>query len=431
MERIDYDDPAVFETVGPVYILDEHVLPAGPDGEELVVDEAFLRAVAANNNRRVRVTGDAAAIVVGHTRDGEAEADGPELIGFATDYGVVPFFETGKKALACLFRVYKAKVPMLAEFPRRSVELWVSKKEVDPISLLSASAPERDLGPLVRFSRGASPTTVYRYSCPKGDTPMTDCATKYEAKPDAGGDDEVVAKVFESSRMKSLEAKIDQILGLLDADGGDEDDFGDGDDAPPDDAGGMHADDAAMDDLLADDPATDAKPGEKEQRSKHEPPPVRFSGSAPAAANTFLPGSGDKTKMSRTPDDVVKLQRESATLRAELADVKMKLSRSAATATVTELVAAGYQIADAKEETDILAALSDAGKAKHVERIKKNYARAPIAAADGSQPDFLRYARGDKGPMTAADAQKAVDMYSRGQAKTYEDALKQLGFDAK
>jgi len=161
-----YKDPPKRELVEIphlVAILDEHTMPSPKNPKQLIViDEAKLNTIADNNNRRIRETGDECPIVIGHTQDGLPEKFQPEVIGFARGFKVSPLFNTGRKAIFSRWRVYKDKLQKLLEYPRRSVELWLGKLEVDPISLLGATTPDRDLG-LIRLSRanGDSVTSVF------------------------------------------------------------------------------------------------------------------------------------------------------------------------------------------------------------------------------------------------------------------------------
>lgn len=137
----------------PVAILDEHTMPHPKKPGTLInITETTLQKIADNNNRRIKSTGDECPVVIGHTQDGLPEKYQPEVIGFARDFKVRPLFKTGRKALYARWRVYTDRLEKLLEYPRRSVELWLGKWEVDPISLLGATTPDRDLG-LIRLSR--------------------------------------------------------------------------------------------------------------------------------------------------------------------------------------------------------------------------------------------------------------------------------------
>src|SRR5262245_32814070 len=99
--------PDDFVVVPDVALLDEHTL-MDDDGKPLVhLDAAKLQRIADTMNRRVKQTGDETPVVVGHTRDGVAEEQQPEIVGWARDFAVKPFFRTGKKALFCTWRILK------------------------------------------------------------------------------------------------------------------------------------------------------------------------------------------------------------------------------------------------------------------------------------------------------------------------------------
>ena len=144
--------PGEYVTRKGVFVLDPHTL-RDKSGKTIVnVDETMLRKIAQNQNKRINETGDATPLVIGHTRDGERENEAPEVVGYATDWRLQKFYRTGKQALACTFHVFKKAADRVKKFPRRSVELWLDSLTIDPISLLGATTPERDLG-LLRLSK--------------------------------------------------------------------------------------------------------------------------------------------------------------------------------------------------------------------------------------------------------------------------------------
>src|SRR5579859_5194319 len=102
----------------------------------------MLGRIAANNNRRVKETGDWTPIVIGHTKDNAPENEQPEIVGYASNFTVKPLFRTGRYAIHAVCRFFKNKLDKVKNFPRRSVELWVTREEVDPISLLGATSPQ-------------------------------------------------------------------------------------------------------------------------------------------------------------------------------------------------------------------------------------------------------------------------------------------------
>lgn len=157
---IDSTSDPEFIIVHRVPILDEHQLHVKADPVEnkpariIDIDERLLTRLAANNNRNIHETGDWVPLTEGHTTDDAPEHSQPEILGYADQFHVGPLFETGRKALLARFRISKdpEKLKKAKNLPRRSVELWLDREEVNPISLLGATAPERNLG-LLRLQR--------------------------------------------------------------------------------------------------------------------------------------------------------------------------------------------------------------------------------------------------------------------------------------
>lgn len=151
-----------YVTAPHVAILREHVMAGGSDGAPMYCGPEQLQQIANNGNKRVNTTGDATPLVLGHTEDSNEEVDQPEIVGYATNFSVGPLFDTGQQALFADFHVRKDEKDRVNKyFPRRSVEFWPKRMEIDPISLLGATTPEQDLG-LVQFSRNTRMSEVVR-----------------------------------------------------------------------------------------------------------------------------------------------------------------------------------------------------------------------------------------------------------------------------
>jgi hypothetical protein len=139
-----------------VPILDEHVI-RDDDGHPIAhLNAKRLEKIAERNNKRIQETGDLIPIIVGHTK-GEVgeyvpEEDQPEIVGYAGRLSVGPLFRTGRRAIKATFKFFRNQLHKIRLYPRRSVELWLSDWKIDPISLLGATTPERDLG-LLQLSR--------------------------------------------------------------------------------------------------------------------------------------------------------------------------------------------------------------------------------------------------------------------------------------
>lgn len=154
--KYDFDNPQKWHTVASVPLLDEHEM-AGDDGRAVAqVDRSVLEEIAANNNRKVRETGDPATLILGHTSDDPRAPEKPAQ-GFVVNYHVKPFKrdESGRVIYAIHgdYKLRPEKAHLVEEYPRRSVELWWHKKDIDPIAMLGGSSPERDLGVVLRNAR--------------------------------------------------------------------------------------------------------------------------------------------------------------------------------------------------------------------------------------------------------------------------------------
>ncbi len=149
---LDFSDPAKWVVHTGIPVLDEHELTNEAGQPEGRVDFKILKQIADNNNRRVMNTGDPAPLIVGHTSD-DPQIPEKKVVGYAINYRVAPF-KNGRHAIYADFAFRRKYAHAFEDYPRRSVELWLSKRELDPIALLGGTTPERDLGVTIRNSRG-------------------------------------------------------------------------------------------------------------------------------------------------------------------------------------------------------------------------------------------------------------------------------------
>jgi hypothetical protein len=154
--KYDFDNPQKWVTIPDVPLLDEHEM-TNEEGEPVAyVGKEVLEEIAQNNNRKVYETGDPATLILGHTSDDPRAPEKPAQ-GFVVNYRVKPFKRRADGQIIYAIRGdYKLrpnKAHLVEEYPRRSVELWWNKKDIDPIAMLGGSSPERDLGVVLRQSR--------------------------------------------------------------------------------------------------------------------------------------------------------------------------------------------------------------------------------------------------------------------------------------
>ena len=213
--------PIEYVVARHVAVLDEHPMSSGPDGTPTYCGPKELQQIADNNNKRVHETGDACPIVIGHTVDGKPEKAQPEVVGYATNFTTGPLFNSGRMGLFADFHIRKDKIEEVNKYPRRSVELWPKRWEVDPISLLGATTPERDLGLLQMQRQGEHPTRYSRALTDKYSIPLRYSVTstpldnrKY-AMNDMNGQGEdmakLVAAVMQSAPMQELTSGFKQV----------------------------------------------------------------------------------------------------------------------------------------------------------------------------------------------------------------------------
>jgi hypothetical protein len=142
-----------------VPLLDAHPLK-GEDGKVVLdLNTNHLQAIADRANRRIRDTGDLAPIVIGHTTDDGPEEGQPEIVGWAQHFTVRRLGKTNRQAVCADFLLYRHKRGKIRKYPRRSVELWLEDMTIDPISLLGATTPDRDLGLLQLHKKSKSYST--------------------------------------------------------------------------------------------------------------------------------------------------------------------------------------------------------------------------------------------------------------------------------
>lgn len=353
-----------------VPILDEHVLK-DEDGQVLIhFTPEKLRAIAAKNNRRIKETGDLIPLVIGHTKDGEPETKQPEIVGYAKNLRVGPFKKTGKVAIHAKFYFFRDKVHLARNFPRRSIELWLPDAKIDPISLLGASTPERDLGLLQLAKTGA----VLQFASGgrrKYKRLLSDATTEKRPKMDEKAIvNAVMAALKQTAVWKWCESQMEEQEG--------QDEEGTDELAPE---GEIIPEDEEQE-LPADEGEVDANPADEEQ--EEEEAPVRYQ-SGPSGSNTFTPGSGKKTfsrskPVANTSKQIVRFQRTLAQMAQENEKLRLQFQRSERERDLMELAAEGCEF-NPEEELEYVSNLPDDHYQYHLERIKKRYQRSPIGPA--------------------------------------------------
>jgi len=390
--------------VEDVFILDEHQMKIGD--KVIDINAQKLQDIADRNNRRIHNTGDEIPLIIGHTKDGADEKDQPEVVGYAYNLRVRDFMNTGKKAIAATFKYHKASADLAKKFPRRSVELWTRDWKLDPIALLGATTPERDLG-LVRFKR-KGPRKYSRL------LPMTGTQDTNEIV--AG----VVAALQQSDVWQFVQSQMRANQGM---------EMGIDDSLLP----ANEEDDSLLPEeemgLEKEVPMEEGEEGLEEEVPEEEATGVE--GEDPDAVEEE-PEEKEPVRMNRQDEDDVKVrlsrvEKENGDLVAKLSaaevavqEIKLKYQRAQRDAELMGLENEGY-LFDRKEELDHVSNLSEEAYASHINIIKKRYQRAPVGGATfNPAKDAVKEVKGRGKEDMAAIAKLALD-----KGISYEAALAQ------
>jgi len=390
--------------VEDVFILDEHQMKIGD--KVIDINAQKLQDIADRNNRRIHNTGDEIPLIIGHTKDGADEKDQPEVVGYASNLRVKDFMNTGKKAIAATFKYHKASADLAKKFPRRSVELWTRDWKLDPIALLGATTPERDLG-LVRFKR-KGPRKYSRL------LPMTGTQDTNEIV--AG----VVAALQQSDVWQFVQSQMRANQGM---------EMGIDDSLLPtneEDDSLLPEEEMGLEEEV---PMEEGEEGLEEEVPEEEATGVE--GEDPDAVEEE-PEEKEPVRMNRQDEDDVKVrlsrvEKENGDLVAKLSaaevavqEIKLKYQRAQRDAELMGLENEGY-LFDRKEELDHVSNLSEEAYASHINIIKKRYQRAPVGGATfNPAKDAVKEVKGRGKEDMAAIAKLALD-----KGISYEAALAQ------
>jgi hypothetical protein len=222
-------------------VLDECEFYDSKTRQKVNLDRDRLEKMAKAQNDRIEGRNDATPIIVGHTKDDAKEEDQPEIVGYATRFHVGNLPD-GKAAIFARPWAKPDEVETFRLHPRRSVELWLDPDAIDPIAILGATTPRRDLGlhlfgrayaegndktttgSSVRFCRssyGRQPilfemrenTVDKQIKC---EEPVADDPTPPGSDTSPTGDDAAVEKVMNSDWGKRLTAFLDKFEPILD-----------------------------------------------------------------------------------------------------------------------------------------------------------------------------------------------------------------------
>lgn len=414
-----------------VPILDEHVI-YDEDGKELAtIDEARLKHIAQKANGRVEDTGDEVPIIIGHTKDDTEEDKQPEIVGYATNFKVQKFFKTGKKAITATFKFFKRYLNKIKKYPRRSIELWLDEWKIDPISLLGATTPERDLG-LLRFQKGGSKKVHILYKKETTMPQMNDQKQIVDAVMKAIKQTDfykwACKKMQEEGESEEGDMEGSEEMEGMDGMGGD---GASGLEGEPDMMGNQQElgeEEEAGNDLdQMGDEGEEVGPDEEEGEE-----PVKYAASCgmPSGSNSYTPKGAvammnKKAKMSKKPNKIQQHRYAKALAQQarEIQSLRIKFRKSEREKDLIQLEAEGVDF-DRDEELEYVENLPDDVYQGHLARMRVRYSKAPIFA-DESGNVFNQARSATTVPDRRALAAQAVQL-AQAKGVSFEDALAQL-----
>jgi hypothetical protein len=426
-------DPSKFVVIPDVPVVDTFDLDTGTDS--FAFSPEFLARCVENGNRRERETGDLCPIVLGRTATGHTVAGLPEtmqpkVVGYARNWKLGRLLNTDRVAAHADFWVYKEDLAEVKKYPRRSAEVWRGRAEIDPISLLGATTPHRDLGMLpVSLSRPAE--IPVRFTRDENLTMPDDDKNGTVPKATPGNEDLLAEMRKISAALSDVVARLDKMAGGTGGEGQDPTGAapGAGADATapgaaaPAGPGAAGGGDDELEKLIAeleagggDQPgagAADPRSDEEKPTRKEDAPDQNFGYAG--GQNTFVPGG--KSKFSR--EDQLAL--ENAQLKVQLArqELKGKLEGMAKDR--------GVHFENIDEEVAELLALPEAMQKTRLSRIEKQYKQLP---GGGGMIPAVADARGNAAaPNLTPEKNAEIIQLARREETTYDVAFfKTMGY---
>lgn len=371
-----------------------------------------LQKIISKTSEYASGVGSGAGVIVGHTVE-----NAPELgrVGFLDNLRLG--MNNGKQAIFATFRLFKSFVdsllgPVNEVFPDRSVELW-EDDVISAVALLGGNRPAKELGKMYKKAG-----KLYRYS--------KNTFSEDSMSDEMNTQTEAVNALFEiikqSKEWQYLCKMVEEATTPVAVDS---DDTGD-------DIVGPESDE---------DKVTDEETSEE---ASEDFDADGDSGSAPSGGNTFIPGGDDDDKDKDKDDDDDKTVEKHSRVRRERDDLKSKYSLLEATLAEKEneinlllrkyrssererdlvrMQHEGYTF-DLADEVETVADLSDEAYSKHLDKIKKNYRRAPIGIKfDNQMPIDVT----GKKPSLSAESMDKIVKYAVDKKVTWEQALKDHG----
>ncbi len=331
-----------------------------------------LESIAENLNRRIRDTGDYTAICLGHTPTPEERRAGAKpqpAVGFAGPYYVGEFGGDSRPVIyAKNWAIFKDDADLARKHPRRSVEVWAEPnlhdRIFDPIALLGAETPRRDLG--ILYSRVNTGRPVIRYSAvfaSGGNTfvPGADVKERQQApetKDHSMITDEDLQKIIAGV---SNTAEMQFVRQMMEAE------KAKGDPTPEAPATPEQFAEPEADDHLPADVLPEGTPKERNSEAEMDPEKEK---------ELYRRREADRIRYSKIESDIKRVADENAQLRARVEASEVE-NRRVKRYSMVESLASEYLL-DPAEELKRADTFDDTRWEEHVGLIKTRYARNPV-----------------------------------------------------
>jgi hypothetical protein len=355
-------------------LFDEH------ERDGIVFDFARLSKIVENNNKRIRDTGDDVPLVPGHVPEDKPEEQ-TQVLGWATNFTMGTWGMENPRA--CIFadlRFPLDKWEVAKNLPRRSIELWEPGTDnafIDPIALLGATTPHRDLGLLYAKKTRESDRYLYEINTTHGvemdKTEMAKCFAEMLENSDIGKYVREHMKASEEAKVEEPEAKHEDEVPVKSDEG------------------------EAQDDKEVESEEGDHKEDKPEEKVK------------------------EKYKLQRDQERRKNAKLESAVkeLHSRLADLERRERAAARKADLLAIEAEGVMF-DMAEELETVSDMSEAAYEKHLGKMRKRYSRSPVGVSLNVErlPSAGRAPSVDGSGLSEAQSRKVRDLIiNKGMSK--------------
>jgi hypothetical protein len=367
IKKHTYED-GDFVVIPNVPIFDEH--NGAEEGLDINFTPDVLQQICDVTNFAAEDTQTLPPYYEGHIEDMVPEHEQGGLLGFFCNFRVEDNFGelNPRHVIMADLKVLKTRYQQVKDYPFRSIELWFDDMRIVNVAALKRR-PQRDLG--ILFQKKSNGNNKY-FHCPTEKVNMDPKAHEHPDHADGAGMPNdwikrIMDHIMETPHMKYVE---EMMKSTADAESEKADDeHHEMEDHP--ESTEMEDDMLDKEEKTADTPEVHGAEEEDEEEEKREP-------------HAKL-----KAQRNQAQRQVLKLQAQQSDLEARLAQFERKARIADRRADLLECEAAGIQF-DVGQELEDVADLNEKQYAKHLDKMKKNYSKAPIGFKPVAQADTAR-----------------------------------------